>query len=235
LKRISYIFTRMSNFDTYLERLKKRDVSQATLTLLSYEVIVRDRVKTVLLARIEFKNKKKEYTFEKKCGSFLITYSEKKKKTQFNKANNKLVRMIDQISSHDIEVNNQKLRFEYNPNAEKGISYYKNPYERFSRTDLILRDQLAIDRTILANERTFFSYARASLALILTGAGFIKFFETFTWWFLGSFLIGLGLTVIMIGIWRTTIMSRKIRTTSKTFKTEQYVKQEETPHEEDES
>jgi len=225
----------MSNFEKYLERLKKREVSQAILSLLSYEVIVRDRVKTVLLARIEFKNKKKDYTFEKKCGSFLSTYSEKKKQTQFIKANNKLVRMIDQISSHGIEVNNQMLRFEYDSHEERGVPYCKNPYERFSRTELILRDQLAIDRTILANERTFFSYARTSLALILTGAGFIKFFETFTWWFLGSFLIGLGLTVIMIGIWRTTIMSRKIRTTSKTFKTEQYVKQEVTPHEEDKS
>ena len=30
----------------------------------------------------------------------------------------------------------------------------KNPYERFRGNDLILRDELAIDRAILANERT---------------------------------------------------------------------------------
>ncbi|RPJ43750.1 MAG: DUF202 domain-containing protein, partial [Deltaproteobacteria bacterium] len=30
----------------------------------------------------------------------------------------------------------------------------KSPYSRFESTDLILRDELAVDRTLLANERT---------------------------------------------------------------------------------
>ena len=50
----------------------------------------------------------------------------------------------------------------------------KNPYEQFADSELILRDHLAIDRTVLANERTFLAYCRPALPLILTGAGCIK-------------------------------------------------------------
>ena len=35
-----------------------------------------------------------------------------------------------------------------------------NRYEGFAKSDLILRDQLAIDRTLLANERTVLAYIR---------------------------------------------------------------------------
>jgi len=52
-----------------------------------------------------------------------------------------------------------------------------NPYENFSKEEFILRDQLAIDRTILANERTVLSYVRTSLALIAAGGALIHFFE----------------------------------------------------------
>ena len=50
-----------------------------------------------------------------------------------------------------------------------------NPYETFQGSDLILRDELAIDRTVLANERTLLSYIRTGLAFGITGAGTIKF------------------------------------------------------------
>jgi len=43
------------------------------------------------------------------------------------------------------------------------------PYERFGNGDLILRDELAIDRTLLANERTFLAYLRAGVTLMLAG------------------------------------------------------------------
>lgn len=39
--------------------------------------------------------------------------------------------------------------------------------------DLILRDQLAIDRTILANERTLLAYIRTALTLFLVGLSFV--------------------------------------------------------------
>ncbi len=53
-----------------------------------------------------------------------------------------------------------------------------NPYERFSGSDLILRDELAIDRTNLSNERTFLAYMRAAITLIIAGLTFVHFVQT---------------------------------------------------------
>jgi putative membrane protein len=41
------------------------------------------------------------------------------------------------------------------------------------KEDFILRDRLAIDRTVLANERTLLSYVRTALTLFLVGMSFI--------------------------------------------------------------
>lgn len=49
-------------------------------------------------------------------------------------------------------------------------------YEKF-KEDMILRDHLALDRTILANERTFLAYMRTAIGLIAAGVGFIKFID----------------------------------------------------------
>ncbi len=43
------------------------------------------------------------------------------------------------------------------------------PYARFKGEDLILRDELAINRTILANEATLLAYVRSALTLIIAG------------------------------------------------------------------
>ena len=90
----------------------------------------------------------------------------------------------------------------------------QNPYDRFSDTELILRDQLAIDRTVLANERTFLAYYRSSLALALTGAGVIKFFDGALAEIAGWTLIILGVVVAVIGTWRSLVLARNIRTVS---------------------
>ncbi len=89
----------------------------------------------------------------------------------------------------------------------------RNPYDQFLTTHLILRDQLAIDRTVLANERTFMSYCRTSLALIFSGAGSIRFFDMFYADVAGWVLIALGLIVAVIGSLRFIVMNKKIRTT----------------------
>ncbi|MCB9665177.1 MAG: DUF202 domain-containing protein [Alphaproteobacteria bacterium] len=44
-------------------------------------------------------------------------------------------------------------------------------------TPLPLRDRLALDRTQLANRRTWLAYARTALALFVTGASFQQFFD----------------------------------------------------------
>lgn len=62
------------------------------------------------------------------------------------------------------------------------------------KEEMILRDYLAVDRTILANETSFMSYIRTSLTLIAAGATMIKFFDNL-------FMAILGWSFIAIGAW----------------------------------
>lgn len=68
----------------------------------------------------------------------------------------------------------------------------KNPYERFECQQLILRDELAIDRTILANERTLIAYIRGSITLIISGITVLHFIHE-------GFLLYAGISIIPIG------------------------------------
>lgn len=77
-----------------------------------------------------------------------------------------------------------------------------NPYERFKASELILRDELAMDRTILANERTLLSYIRTALAFGITGAGAIKFFASALSLVLGWAMVGPAGAVTVLGVWR---------------------------------
>ena len=55
----------------------------------------------------------------------------------------------------------------------------EEPYTPYiqEREEMILRDYLAVDRTMLANEASFMSYVRTALTLIAAGATLIKFFD----------------------------------------------------------
>ena len=76
-----------------------------------------------------------------------------------------------------------------------------NPYTRFSSRSLTLTDYLAIDRTILSNERTLLAYGRTALAQIIIGGSALKFFDSPLLAVLGwLFVIGALLT-LLIG-WR---------------------------------
>ncbi|MDP5241242.1 DUF202 domain-containing protein [Uliginosibacterium sp. 31-16] len=75
----------------------------------------------------------------------------------------------------------------------------EQPYARFRKDELILRDELAIDRTLLANENTLLAYLRSALTLVIAGITFIHFFsESWLLW-LGIALIPLGLGVGLFG------------------------------------
>ena len=87
-----------------------------------------------------------------------------------------------------------------------------NPYAKFTREDMILRDFLAIDRTILANERTFLSYIRTALAQFAAGVSLIKFFDSLLLAFVGWVFIPLGMATFLIGLVRYRRMSRIIST-----------------------
>lgn len=67
------------------------------------------------------------------------------------------------------------------------------PYEK-DHEQMILRDYLAVDRTMMANETSFMSYIRTSLTLIAAGATLIKFFTEPT-------MQALGWGFIVIGGW----------------------------------
>jgi len=86
-----------------------------------------------------------------------------------------------------------------------------NPYERFLNNEMILRDQLAVDRTILANERTLLAYIRTLLALVLAGATVIRIFEDPSLNIIGWTLVVFGVLVGGIGFWRSYQTSRRVR------------------------
>jgi putative membrane protein len=87
----------------------------------------------------------------------------------------------------------------------------ENPYERFQREELILRDELAIDRTILANERTVLAYFRSALTLVIVGITFLQFFEKGILPYVGIVFIPCGLAVGVFGFMRYRKMDTSIR------------------------
>ena len=84
------------------------------------------------------------------------------------------------------------------------------PYKRFDSRDLILRDELAIDRTLLANERTFLAYLRAGVTLILAGATFIHFGSDQWLAWLGWACVPIGILIMAFGALRYRAMKREI-------------------------
>ena len=77
------------------------------------------------------------------------------------------------------------------------------PYSRNNQEEMILRDHLAVDRTILANERTILAYLRTALMLFVTGITLIKLFVDDRLLFItGFFLLPISLIVVLLGIWR---------------------------------
>ncbi|MBF0209128.1 MAG: DUF202 domain-containing protein, partial [Oligoflexia bacterium] len=57
------------------------------------------------------------------------------------------------------------------------MSFNQKPYSNFIGDQLILRDWLAIDRTILANKRTLLAYIRTSMAFFISGITAVHFVE----------------------------------------------------------
>ena len=85
------------------------------------------------------------------------------------------------------------------------------PYQRFLREELILRDELAIDRTLLANERTLMAYIRLSITMVIAGVSIIhfameKWFET-----IGFLCVPIGIAAGILGWIRYQRMDLEIR------------------------
>jgi putative membrane protein len=84
------------------------------------------------------------------------------------------------------------------------------PYSKFESDDLILRDQLAIDRTLLANERTLLAYLRSAVALVIAGTSIMHFATQGWFWDVGIACIPTGIITGIIGIVRYRKMNHSI-------------------------
>lgn len=85
-------------------------------------------------------------------------------------------------------------------------------YQRFKTEDLILRDELAIDRTLLANERTLLAYLRSGVALMLAGVTLFHFSAAKWFQMVGLFCVPAGVIVMLIGAHRYRRMNARIMT-----------------------
>ncbi len=83
-------------------------------------------------------------------------------------------------------------------------------YSRFSNHNLILRDELALDRTMLANERTLLAYLRSAVALMIAGVT-IMHFSTAQWFtIIGIISIPVGAFTGLLGWFRFHRMKKSI-------------------------
>jgi len=85
-----------------------------------------------------------------------------------------------------------------------------SPYERFSAEDLILRDELAVDRTLLANERTLLAYLRSGVALVIAGVTIMHFAGGGWFLWVGVACLPVGVTTGLVGALRYRAMNRAI-------------------------
>lgn len=86
----------------------------------------------------------------------------------------------------------------------------KNLYSKFNKEKILLRDFLAIDRTILANERTFLAYMRTALTIFIAGVSFIKFFGHLIFEIIGWIFIPAGIITFLIGFVRYKKFTQKV-------------------------
>lgn len=84
------------------------------------------------------------------------------------------------------------------------------PYSKFKNEDLILRDELAIDRTLLANERTLMAYLRSGVALLIAGVTIIHFSQEGWFRVVGIASIPTGIITVLVGVFRYRLMNKAI-------------------------
>jgi putative membrane protein len=84
-------------------------------------------------------------------------------------------------------------------------------YQKFLAKDLILRDYLAIERTILTNQATFLAYIRTSLTMMVVGVTLFQLaLKSMQLQYLGIFIAVLGFFVFVYGMWESWKMKKKI-------------------------
>ncbi|MCE2400894.1 DUF202 domain-containing protein [Candidatus Poribacteria bacterium] len=93
------------------------------------------------------------------------------------------------------------------------MSEKETPYQSI-KGQLILRDHLAADRTILANERTFLAYIRTALTLFVAGLSFVHFkivSSPLADGAIGGLFMFIGTITFFLGLYRYNKMKTLIR------------------------
>ncbi len=85
------------------------------------------------------------------------------------------------------------------------------PYSKINPDEMILRDHLAYDRTILANETTLLAYLRTAMALLAAGATLFRLYSDDAFFqVLGMVMLVLGVLIAAVGIHRFFAMSKRL-------------------------
>ena len=78
--------------------------------------------------------------------------------------------------------------------------------------DPAVRDRLALERTKLANERTLLAYERTALGLCAAGVTLIHIFSATADHTLGWILVGVGVVLAPVGVYRFVRVASHLRT-----------------------
>lgn len=98
-----------------------------------------------------------------------------------------------------------------------------SPYAKFEPEELILRDELAIDRTILASERTALAYTRTALTLIIAGLSFLHFVQEGLLYYAAWMFLPAGVLTSAFGFMRFRKIRRHILSVRKKAKLDETV------------
>ncbi|WP_147565269.1 DUF202 domain-containing protein [Clostridium tyrobutyricum] len=82
---------------------------------------------------------------------------------------------------------------------------------KFNKDEMILRDFLAVDRTLLANERTLLAYIRTGVSLIAVAITLIKLFDTTFTYLVGIIFAVLGISGMVFGVYRYKNINDKMK------------------------
>jgi len=78
-----------------------------------------------------------------------------------------------------------------------------------------LRDYLALDRTKLANERTYLGYMRTFISLLAAGVGFIRLVDIEIIKYVGVALCFISPLFFIVGTYKFFAMKKEIQTQEK--------------------
>jgi putative membrane protein len=88
------------------------------------------------------------------------------------------------------------------------------PYSKIDPDKMILRDHLAYDRTVLANERTLLSWFSAAIALLAAGGTLIKLFPGEPGMVrLGFISLAVGVVSVIVGALRFLAVRKRLSRT----------------------